>query len=63
MDQITEFLKYQYKPEWTGEAKRLREGFTSTYTTDTILNLTQREYYFPGNRNTFSYRLKEDLGS
>lgn len=63
MDQITEFLKYQYKSEWTGEAKKLREGFTSTYTTDTILNLTQREYYFPGNRNTFSYRLKEDLVS
>ena len=63
MDQITEFLKYQYKPEWTGEAKRLREGFTSTYTTDAILNLTQREYHFPGNKNTFSYRLKGDLVS
>lgn len=61
MDQISEFLKYQYKPEWTGEAKRLREGFTSTFTTDAILNLSQREYYFPGNNDSFCYRLKEEL--
>ena len=61
MDQITEFLKFHYKPEWTGEAKRLREGFTSTYTTEAILNLSQREYFFPGNKNSFAYMLKEHL--
>ncbi len=29
MDQITEFLTYQYKTEWTSEAKRIREDFTN----------------------------------
>lgn len=61
MDQITEFLKYQYKPEWAGEIKRLREGFINTYTTDVILKLLQWDYYFPGNKKSFCYRLKEEL--
>lgn len=61
MDQITEFLTYQYKTEWTSEAKKIREDFTNTYTTDSILKLTQKEYHFPGNKNSFCYRLKEEL--
>ena len=61
MDQISEFLKYQYKSEWTGEAKRMRDGFTSTYTTDVILSLSQKEYYYPGNYKSFCHRIKEDL--
>ena len=41
----------------------MRERFTNTFTTDAILNLSQKEYYYPGNNNSFCYRLKEDLVS
>jgi len=61
MDQITEFLKYHYKSEWSVNIKRARDRFISIYTTDAILNLSQREYYYPGNKNSFCHRIQEDL--
>ena len=61
MDLIQEFLNTGFESYWMKEGKARRELFIGKYTDEVILGLTQKEYQYSGNDNSFCYLLQHWL--
>ncbi len=61
MDLITEYATYHKDDFGAHRAEVLRQNFVNKFTDGVILNLSQLEYNYAGNENTFCYRIQRDL--
>ena len=61
MDLITEFATYHKSDFWAHKGEVLRQNFVNKYTDEVILGLSQMEYNYAGNENTFCYRIQREL--
>lgn len=61
MDLITEFATYHKSEFWAHKGEVLRQNFVNKYTDEVILGLSQMEYNYAGNENTFCYRIQREL--